>query len=628
MTKHIHPEHETSSLTASLSRRDILKWGTVAGSALVLPNLMGCSNKSADLVEPGVLRPVNGLLNVEMSASQVEVTIGKYRFTAKAYSDIKIIDGQGTYEVNPDAHGLTVPGPTIEVSPGDKIRLRLYNKLTANGSAHQHGGSSSSDDDSITTTNLHTHGLHISPASNQDNVLLRIKTGESRDYEFDIPKGLPMPDGSLADHPSGTYWYHPHLHGSTTLQVMGGMAGALIVRGGPDDLTTPGADQERLLVIGELMLKSVEAATERNPGDSELASFEQIFQGVGNTDGYDEILPVNGQLNPVIRLRPNELQRWRLIHAGYHYPLNLALVKSESDDLKDLTQASADFQDFHQIALDGINFAKPKLITRPVEDQEKPLLSPLVLAPGNRADLLMRLAEKGTYKLVTLGFDMGGAMAAPHVLATVIVEKEPAQSPEIPATLVTPALYPPIGDDEVPKGSERTISFAVDICTPAGPKANPDDIHFTIGDQLFDHTRVDQCVQQGAVEAWTIKNVNSNRTGGTAPGPHPFHIHVNSFMVTHINGEAVPEPVWQDTILLPKEGDAEDPASGSITFRTRFLHFAGKYVLHCHILYHEDLGMMQLVQVNASSGMPQPDGGGACEQLPPKPQLCPAKQTP
>jgi len=112
-----------------------------------------------------------------------------------------------------------------------------------------------------------------------------------------------------------------------------------------------------------------------------------------------------------------------------------------------------------------------------------------------------------------------------------------------------------------------------------------------IGDgQLGEHDRVDQRVTLGATEEWVLRNTSSDT--------HPFHIHVNDFQVVSINGEPVDADSWEDTYPIP--------AFGEIVIRTRFLDFTGKYVYHCHILGHEDLGMMGIVEVvDDGSATPQ-----------------------
>ncbi len=112
---------------------------------------------------------------------------------------------------------------------------------------------------------------------------------------------------------------------------------------------------------------------------------------------------------------------------------------------------------------------------------------------------------------------------------------------------------------------------------------------FTVNDAAYDGTMA-QRMRLGTAEEWTI----TNSTGGV----HAFHIHLNPFFVTHINGMELPQdsPLrrWQDTIALPY---SEGGKPGSITYKTRFESFTGKFVIHCHVLRHEDLGMMQTVEV-------------------------------
>jgi FtsP/CotA-like multicopper oxidase with cupredoxin domain len=152
-----------------------------------------------------------------------------------------------------------VPGPTLRLQRGDTLRLDLDNEL---------GGP---------ITNLHTHGLHVSPSGNSDNVFLHVEPGDALMYEFEIPD----------DHPSGLYWYHPHHHGNSMQQVAGGMAGAIIIDGQVDLL--PGIEglRERLLVL------------------------QGPFFG---DDGVEYL--VNGQRNPVISMRPGERQWWRILNAN------------------------------------------------------------------------------------------------------------------------------------------------------------------------------------------------------------------------------------------------------------------------------------------------------------------------
>jgi len=150
----------------------------------------------------------------------------------------------------------------------------------------------------------------------------------------------------------------------------------------------------------------------------------------------------------------------------------------------------------------------------------------------------------------------------------------------LPTVLPVPASLPDIQASEIT--GRRTLTFAV--ANTGGPL--PGFGNFTIDGQLFNPDVVNQTVKLNAVEEWTL--VNTSRT------EHPFHIHINPFQVVSINDVALPRPEWHDTIFIPKAGPN---GPGRVVIRHRFKDFTGLYVLHCHILVHEDLGMMQTVNV-------------------------------
>jgi FtsP/CotA-like multicopper oxidase with cupredoxin domain len=99
------------------------------------------------------------------------------------------------------------------------------------------------------TTNLHTHGLHVSPEVNSDNIYLMIEPGESRIYEYRIP----------TDHPSGTFWYHPHHHSEVASQVFGGLAGAIVIEDSIDDIAEMRSTTERILVLSDPRIGTTKA---------------------------------------------------------------------------------------------------------------------------------------------------------------------------------------------------------------------------------------------------------------------------------------------------------------------------------------------------------------------------------
>jgi hypothetical protein len=124
------------------------------------------------------------------------------------------------------------------------------------------------------------------------------------------------------------------------------------------------------------------------------------------------------------------------------------------------------------------------------------------------------------------------------------------------------------------------------------PAANYQEFAYLICGRRFDPGRVDQRIALGAVEEWTVVNENDN--------DHIFHIHTNPFQMVAINGERLAKPDWRDTVVVPR--------NGSVTFRSRFLDFTGRYVHHCHMMNHEELGMMQVVEVCMHREASQPRG--------------------
>jgi FtsP/CotA-like multicopper oxidase with cupredoxin domain len=197
------------------------------------------------------------------------------------------------------------------------------------------------------------------------------------------------------------------------------------------------------------------------------------------------------------------------------------------------------------------------------------------MAPGQRIDVLVQAGKPGSYLLRAVPNNQGyDSPTGP--IAHLVVEGEP-----LPMNLPTKLPASPeklIGDDEIT--GTRVLKFSQ---AHVGGTESWRTFRFMIDGKTFDPNRVDQRVRLGAAEEWTILNEDSD--------DHVFHIHVNDMLLTKINGEPLAEPIWLDTAIVP--------GKGSITFRSRFLDFTGKFMLHCHMMNHEDLGMMQVVEVYA-----------------------------
>jgi FtsP/CotA-like multicopper oxidase with cupredoxin domain len=545
----------------------------------------------------------------------------------------------------------TIPGPTLRVNVGDKLRIKIVNKLPPNPpdpepTKHLRYHNS---------TNLHTHGLHVypdvypqpavPPYTNPntttppllygdfvvDDPEQGIKPGEERQYEYKLRD----------DHPAGMFWYHPHLHGSSAIQVGSGMAGALMVQGPIDQVPEIAAAQERIFMFQAPIYDS----------SGKLESFGDVATVTTNEPPF----LINGVRRPRIVMRSGEVQNWRFCNAAIFNMLNLSL----------------EGHTFYQYSHDGYPRRTFKIVppipVSAINPPPPPTTYPegIVLGAGNRTSVLVKAGAPGTYKLRTMPIEVGrdaqgqGAPVLPaDIVADVVVLDDffPMNLPPEPLP-VTPFLAP-ITDDELAAngGLKRTIVMRVIASNPPvpNPQTNPptpplmpftgpaktplvqppegeleDWVYMTgptqISNKVFAIGSVDttsstkpgyppttyipfqsskaltQTVALNAVEEWTIVNMNNIR--------HPFHIHVNPCYVVAVNG--IPLPVdqryWADTLPMPFSDVQPTPpppntnqpgaALTSITFRSRFLHYTGRYVMHCHMLVHEDMGMMQGVTV-------------------------------
>lgn len=527
---------ETSKSSSAFTRRRFLTGGMSTVAALLasyeitFPQIRKPGTSSSEpFTQPVVLTSKNGKLETDLRVVE---------------SDISIPGLQGMRLEHMRTYNGSVPGPTLRLRAGEELRIKLSNELSKLG---EHCGNEQINrPHCFNTTNIHTHGLHVSPAAPSDNSFLRIEPQSEYQYCFQLPE----------THPPGTFWYHAHVHGSTGLQAMNGMAGALIIEEPDDEKLVSGA-RDLVWIVQELMGRGA----------------EKLY----SCDHPHAPYTVNGKFQPTLSLRPGEVQRWRFINAtatpgGY---MDLQLLDSRNRR-----------QEFMLIAIDGY----------PVRRRLR--RTSYVLPPGGRADFLVRLRQPGKYKMLKRRFQ---GQAQDQVLAWVGCAGRPLNGSLPPALRSLPPLLKPIADNEIVK--RRVIRFQIcpdqargDICKNY-PNAklcrseSGDELltnAFLIDGKPYDPDRVDHTVKLGTAEEWEVVN----ETGAE----HPFHIHINHFQVMQA-GVAPEDWPWQDTVSLP--------ADQSVKIRSRFLDYPGRFLLHCHILLHSDLGMMQNVEVVG-------DGKGPC----------------
>src|SRR5262245_24594922 len=444
------------------------------------------------LVEPEVRRSVNGVLSTSLRCAYTYRDIGGFRLHLRAYEG-----------------GL---GPTLRMKPGETLKIRIANDLPPNRDLVP---SNPSHPHQFNNTNFHFHGAHCSPSGIADNVMRSMVPGKAYDIEVALP----------ADHTRGTYWYHPHHHGSADVQVASGMVGAIIVEGDFADVPEIVQARERVLLLSEVVFDAF----------GMIEDFGTLFPETAT-----RFLAINGQRRPVIDMRPGEVQRWRLVASQYQDNMLLQLDKHP----------------LNVIAYDGIQLGAMQEMKQ------------LLMAPGQRADVLVQAGAPGTYEFNAMPYDQGhDSPIGP--LARVVVAGEPLPM-KLPAALPKPPLET-IADSEIT--CRRTLVFGAD--QPQNNVAGHwQEFAFTVDGKVFDPARIDQRVRLGAVEEWTIRNTHQH-------DDHMFHIHTNPFQVVEIGGQPQADRTWRDSVVVPR------PAKGGSTvIRSRFLDYTGVFMMHCHMMNH------------------------------------------
>lgn len=460
------------------------------------------------------------------------------------------------------------------------------------------------------TTNLHFHGFRVSPQSPQDYVFLKLKPGEDFRYQVDPITEL---------QPVGTQWYHPHKHGSTAIQVANGMAGAFAVVGYLDDAIRRQFPtiRERILVVQQIF--------------PNLDYFPKPGED-GRPDRPDRSLWVNGMQKPVVTLFAGEIQRWRMV---------AAMQQTSSQFLLDFPIAA------RQIAQDGLPFTPRQYADQPLDlagpaalfevrrqfafehlelaartTERAGILPRFHFAAGNRIDVLVRAPRTENWPRRCRSEDGSprkwcefGAMYTQFQPLHEEALEDFTPVGELVTLRVLNARFPSLEFPEIPKrpaylrledvtkeeidGNEKLVVFSAD----KGPGSNPAQPNFCIDGRKYDPDAINHCLALGTAAEWRLENRAPEGQGLIA---HPFHIHTNPFQLYAVNDEERKPKIWFDTFPLP----TQDGTPPSVTIRHRFLRFDGQYVLHCHILGHEDRGMMQNVESYAA--------GTICEELAPK----------
>jgi FtsP/CotA-like multicopper oxidase with cupredoxin domain len=532
-------------------------------------------NPGSIVPEPADLRSQDGILKVDLTIYNIAQADGTVRYC---------------YE---DASGDE--SPNLRVKQGDLVILNFKNELTkitpaAGSSAHVHSTDMQISDAcanatmSSVSSNLHFHGLTIPPTCHQDDVLKTlVDLGDKPfEYRFRIPE----------NEPPGLYWYHPHVHGFSKVQVLGGASGALIVEGIERATPSLAGMPERVIVIRDQDLMNPNAPPSKLEPVVPHFLIDRDGDAANNGTGFGlpakdlsiNFVPVPYPNYPPakIRMRAGEQQLWRILNASAITYLNLQLLVNRVP------------QKLGLVGMDGVPLNSSGRLASPVEWETH-----LGIPPGARVEVIVNAPPAGSVGLFvtrTVDTGPGGENDTNRALA-IVRSSEDAPEPQSKLAdasqpLARPSL-PWLGD--VRPVQIRKLYFSEKLTDPNNP-TSATEFYLTVDGQtpqMFDmNSNVPNIVaKQGTVEDWIIEN-RSNEL-------HAFHIHQLHFVLLDYDGVTVNEPFLRDTVNVPYyNGRALGYPSVRVRMDFRDPNTVGTFVYHCHLLEHEDGGMMGLIQVD------------------------------
>jgi suppressor of ftsI len=447
--------------------------------------------------------------------------------------------------------------PTIRVQPGDVIRLHFQNSLPLYCAVGV-----------VSNANLHFHGLSSAPVRPGDEVIAtNVAPGGAVDYDVQINP----------DQPPGLYWYHPHPHGLSSYEVGNGMAAAIVVEGIAAEVPAVQGLRERVIVLGAVpndnSFAAGEDAIRRRALARRRAAAAAARGGLDDDEGLgacapdpDTTVTINGLHLAAIGIKPGEKELLRVVNASGHRYFDLAV----------------DGQTLNLVAQDGVPLhdypGGPQSLTVP----------DVVIPPAGRAEFIVTGGAKPA-ALISKCVNTGSAGdPAPEVALGVLADDTAwPQSAKRAADMRVRA----------PAALRRSRFYRVALPAPVAQRTirfSEDDVGFYLDGVKYDPAGAPAVVaRSGTVEEWTLENDSFE--------VHDFHIHQVHFVVESVNGVAEPNPHWLDEVNLPPQGTGVQgqihPSQVKVLIDFRDPTIRGTFLYHCHILDHEDGGMMAKIQV-------------------------------
>ena len=542
------------------------------------------------VTEPPDLRSKNAVLEINLTAVDAAESDGSTRYCFT------------------DAEGRE--SPNLRVNPGDLVIIHLKNAMTELEHAgpegkHVHspapGNKCTGGSMTLVSTNLHFHGLTIPPTCHQDDVLkTSLQPGDPPfEYRFRIPE----------DEPPGLYWYHPHIHGFSKQQLLGGASGALIVEGIERAKKEVAGLPERVFIIRDQNLVNPNAPPSKSEPVVPKFMIDRDGDAANNGTGFGKpakdlsinYVPVPYPDYPpaVIEVKPGERQLWRVLNASAITYLNLEVLFGHSP------------QPLGLVAMDGVPIGYGLDGARAGDAVNSQ--THLGIPPGARAEFIVEGPPEGEAGLLvtrTVDTGPGGENDTNRMLAKIVTSPD-APEPRSKLQSSPQPLPPParqwLGD--VAPVRVRRLYFSEKLLNPDDPTSA---VEFYLTEEgqtpkMFDMnaTVPNLVAEQGTVEDWIIENRSREL--------HAFHIHQLHFLLLEYMGRPVSENFVRDTVNVPYyDGRLLGYPSIRIRIDFRDPNIVGTFPYHCHLLEHEDRGMMGTIRVEprrrAENGSPKSRG--------------------
>ena len=481
----------------------------------------------------------------------------------------------GPKSFNTRGYGATTAyGPTLYLKRGDWLRVDLENSLDFPTSAFPYASDPKARVAKAiidatgeclpygepNVTSLHVHGLHTNVDGYGDYPLKMAHPQETVPYHLYV----------RPDHPTGTFWYHPHAKDSASLQEAGMMAGVLIVEDDANAWPSSLSDMTDRVML----LQWVDSTTDAYHDFDNYTWLSKCSGSNMNTEivdygtAGDNFVVVNGQYLPEVDIGTGEYQRWRLVNAISHALLNITIIDDKGDAACEMWE----------IAADGVYYANPRQTDK------------VFVTLGGRKDVIVQCPHEGTYTMTSNAFTGKTIYYDPSEFSGSIAKIRVWQDDSTTSVALGRINLPSAGlysksleRARISENNKYTVTLANDDDSAS--------LWMTMNGVIYNGL-VEKRIQLDAAQEWTIKS--SGHVGSEVFDNHNWHLHTHHFQVvsSSVQGDQTLDwhPWdWRDTVNIPY--------GGWVTVRFVPENYAGYLLHHCHVFNHETAGLKQLVAV-------------------------------